>query len=159
MASNLFSQCSQSAKDGNYSKFFVPNKWKEKENVPSKGSLNLKESNYVSVIKNDFTAPLPTARSNMSYEDTPRNAHTHRSSVSNTYRPYQVCHRELEFNIMGDDTMNNRNESALQHWLSDTQLIVDNLQEKKSEVKPESGRPLHHHLLFITFIFRNFRSL
>jgi hypothetical protein len=128
-----------SRKDEKISNFLQPsNRTKEKENQFSRETLKLRNLNYVSVIKKESQTPLLTARSNASFEDTPRAVPHNRA-----FAAYQGPQRKPELeNFRGN--ANHNSESALEHWLSDTQGPVKHNPAPDSldrQNQPEHGKP------------------
>ncbi len=123
----------QENKNESFSNFFVPShkrkEQQEQNHATKSGSHN---SNYIS-FKRDDSTPLATARSNASYDDTPRGRPVHNIRAGflrvETKPPAHILQHDRDQQIQDKA----ENGSALQHWLSDT--------DRKSQNQASSCRP------------------
>jgi hypothetical protein len=118
-------------KDESFSNFFVPSRRKEQQEQNAKSSGS---SNYISLMKKDPTTPLATARSNVSYDDTPRARPVNNIRAGFLrFEPNSAAHLLGPIEQEKDIQDGGQNGSALQHWLSDT--------ERASLLQSASHRP------------------
>ena len=112
----------------------------ERPRIPA---LKLHNSDYISILKKDPSTPLPSSRSNISFEDTPRAVparHVTTGIAVELRSPPQIK-RDLE---QSNQLMSKgERESALFHWLYDTERLTSNQPEPHLELstQPKDGKP------------------
>ena len=102
-------------------------------------STNIRDTNYIRVQR-DPSTPLLTARSNASYEDTPRGIPVHRSTANVVANQDLHLERKIDVDIVSQNMTKNE-ESALHHWLSDTKVVAAHVSSpaQASPNRPECG--------------------
>jgi hypothetical protein len=123
-----------------FSNIFLPSRrvvCMEKKEGTDRSST--RHSNYISFTKRHATSPMPSSRSNLSYDDTPR--------ARNINADFLLAQANNAAHISAPNLESYKasqvvqyNDSALQHWLADTERATQAASPRLGQTT-QGGRP------------------